>query len=297
MPVDFDAMGIPQVPTGAEPARDSHGANGFVLRGSLQVDFSEQLLGDFRVTYLEDNDVPTGTYTFTPATSDEVTGFGIPLGPPSDPVSGEVSPDERSHYSDYEGYMDRDGWNVTGKFTWDVGDNLKVESITNYQAFDKFYTEDADATPIATLHFPFDPAADFESWTQELRVSGETERLRWTAGGFYFDQEMDNSVFVSGVILTGSPTGEILATYRQKSENWSIFGQAEFDLTEQLTFIAGLRWSEDDKSIDYASTFTDVDSAGYTSMEELYGIPEGRFQGRAVPGLQSGPGPHGDHRL
>ena len=279
-PVDFDAMGIPQVPTGAPPPRDSHGANGFVLRASLQVDFSEQLLGDFRVTYLEDSDVPTGTYTWTPAEADFAngTGFGIPLAPPSNPVTGEVSSDPRSHYSDYEGYMDRDGWNATAKFTWDVNDNVTVESITNYQTFDKFYTEDADATPIATIHFPFDPAADFESWSQELRISGEAERVRWTVGGFYFDQEMDNSVFVSGVILTNHPTGEIQADYQLDSENWSIFGQAEFDLTAQLTFIAGIRWSEDDKSIDYTTTYTNVDPAGYAIMEALYGVPASVFE-------------------
>ena len=281
-PVDFDEMGIPQAPTGAEPPRDSHGANGFVLRASLQVDFSEQLLGDFRVTYLEDSDVPTGTYTWTPAEADFATGtgFGIPLAPPSNPVTGEVSSDPRSHYSDYEGYMDRDGWNATAKFTWDMNDNMTVESITNYQTFDKFYTEDADATPIATIHFPFDPAADFESWSQELRISGEAERVRWTVGGFYFDQEMDNSVFVSGVILTNHPTGEIQADYQLDSENWSIFGQAEFDLTEQLTFIAGLRWSEDDKSIVYTTTYTNVDPAGYQIMADYCGcgVPASVFQ-------------------
>ena len=281
-PVDFDAMGIPQVPTGAPPPRDSHGANGFVLRASLQVDFSEQLLGDFRVTYLEDSDVPTGTYTWTPAEADFATGtgFGIPLAPPSNPVTGEISSDPRSHYSDYEGYMDRDGWNATAKFTWDMNDNMTVESITNYQTFDKFYTEDADATPIATIHFPFDPAADFESWSQELRISGEAERVRWTVGGFYFDQEMDNSVFVSGVILTDHPTGEIRADYQLDSENWSIFGQAEFDLTDQLTFIAGIRWSEDDKSIDYTTTYTNVDPAGYQIMADYCncGVPASVFQ-------------------
>ena len=287
VPVDFidDAGNV--APTGASPARDSHGANGYVLRGSLQVDFSEQLLGDFRVTYLEDSDVPTGTYTWTPATIDPATGFGIPLGPPANPVTGETSSDPRSHHADWEGRMDRDGWNVTGKFTWDANNDIRVESITNYQTFDKTYTEDADATPIAFLHFPFEPHADFESWTQELRVSGETERMRWTAGGFYFDQKMDNSAFVSGIILTNSPTGEILATYKLNSENWSVFGQAEFDLTDQLTFIAGLRWSEDDKDIDYASTFTDVDPAGYASMEGLYGIPESVF--RAGPFLAYNP--------
>ena len=287
-PVDFDAMGIPQVPTGADPARDSHGANGFVLRASLQVDFSEQLFGDFRVTYLEDSDVPTGTYTFRPATIDPATGFGIPVAPPSNPVTGEVSSDPRSHHADWEGSMDRDGWNVTGKFTWDVNDSITVESITNYQTFDKFYTEDADATQIATLHFPFEPSADFESWTQEVRISGNADRMNWTMGGFYFDQQMDNSAYVSGVILTNNPFGEIQADYQLDSENWSIFGQVEFDLTERLTFIAGLRWSEDDKSIDYSSRYwNDVDPGGYAQMEGLYGIPEAVF--RAGPFLTYNP--------
>ena len=253
---------------GEPTVRDAHGADGFVLRGSLQVDLSDDVLADLRVTYIEDNDVPTGTYTWTPATADFEggTGFGIPTGPPTDPITGIPAPDPRSHYSDDEGSMSRDGWNVTGKLSWDVGDNMKVESITNYQTFDKFYTEDADAGPFITDRFQFITTAEFESWTQELRVSGEADRLRWTAGGFYFDQSMSNTAAVTGSILTGSPTGLIHAPYELNSENWSIFGQAEFDLTEQLTFIVGLRWSEDDKDFDYTSTFTDVDDAGYTAF-------------------------------
>ena len=250
---------------GEPTVRDAHGANGFVLRGSLQADLGEQLLADLRVTYIEDNDVPTGTYTFRPATADFEggTGFGIPTGDPGDPFTLQPSSDPRSHYSDDEGSMSRDGWNVTAKLTWDVGDNMKVESITNYQTFDKFYTEDADAAPYITDRFQFITTADFESWTQELRASGEAERMRWTVGGFYFDQSMSNTASVTGSILTASPTGVIFAPYELNSENWSIFGQAEYDLTEQLTFIVGLRWSEDDKDFDYMSTFSDVDDAGY----------------------------------
>ncbi|MCY4282171.1 MAG: TonB-dependent receptor [Gammaproteobacteria bacterium] len=264
---------------GQPEVRDSHGADGFVLRGSVQVDLSEQLLADLRVTYLEDNDVPTGTYTWRPATADFEggTGFGIAVAEPGDPLGFDPfdldapskfqpSSDPRSHYSDDEGSMSRDGWNVTAKFTWDVGDNMKVESITNYQTFDKYYIEDADAGPFITDRFQFITTADFESWTQELRVSGEAERLRWTVGGFYFDQSMNNTASVTGSILTASPTGVIFAPYEQNSENWSIFGQGEYDLTEQLTFIVGLRWSEDDKDFDYTSTFTDVDDAGYTAF-------------------------------
>ena len=266
--------------------RDAHGADGFVLRGSLQIDFSDRLEGDFRVTHVNDNDVPTGTYTFTPATADPVTGFGIPLGPPINPLSGETA-DVHSHYSDLEGSLNREGWNLTGKFTLDLSDTVTMESITNYQTFDKDYIEDADATPIGFLYFPFNPIADFESFTQELRFSGETERLSWSAGGYYFNQDMDNSVFVKGVILTGSPSGEILATYKQKSKNWSVFGQAEYALTDRVSFIAGLRWSQDDKSMDYSSTFSDVDPAGYAAMEAQYGIPEAVF--RAGPFLAYNP--------
>lgn len=115
-----------------------------------------------------------------------------------------------------------------------------------------------------------------------MRLSGETDRLRWTVGGFYFDQSMDNSAAVEGVILTGSPTGKIFAGYQQESKNWSIFSQAEFDFTEQLTLTAGLRWSQNDKNIDYASTFTAVDPRGYASRGRNLRYFTGRPQGRAV---------------
>ena len=45
--------------------------------------------------------------------------------------------------------------------------------------------------------------------------------------------------------------------YLLESRNWSVFGQADFDLTDRLTLTAGLRWSQDDKEIDWRLVFTD----------------------------------------
>ncbi|MBP7952041.1 MAG: TonB-dependent receptor, partial [Sphingorhabdus sp.] len=45
--------------------------------------------------------------------------------------------------------------------------------------------------------------------------------------------------------------------YGLDSKNWSLFGQAEYDLTDKLTAIAGLRYSKDTKAIDYVSRVSD----------------------------------------
>ena len=71
--------------------RDSAGANGYALRGSLQFDASDNVLIDVTAAYSRDHDVPTGQYIVSFAGFDPNTGLGAftnavdpadPNGPP-----------------------------------------------------------------------------------------------------------------------------------------------------------------------------------------------------------------------
>jgi iron complex outermembrane receptor protein len=42
-------------------------------------------------------------------------------------------------------------------------------------------------------------------------------------------------------------------------EHLSIFGQLELDMSEKVTLIAGVRWSDDDKDIDFTATYEELD--------------------------------------
>ena len=229
-----------------EGVRDTNGKDGFAIRASAQFDVSEGVRVDAKVYYSEDNDAPTGGYVAYASKANRDTGYGAT--PESTPIAGSV----HKHANGLEGSLDRDVTSVTGKITWDVNDNLQFISITSYMDIHKDYFEDAGGGFIP--NFPYNPVADTSQFSQELRLSGSQDRFRWQVGGYYLDLEIVGSDYVSGEFVTLLPEGRIDADWNLDSKNWSVFGQAEFDLTEQLTFTGGLRYSQDDKSYSLSNT-------------------------------------------
>ena len=229
-----------------EGVRDTNGKDGFAVRASAQFDVSGDVRVDAKVYYSEDNDAPTGGYVAYASKASRETGYGST--PESTPIAGSV----HRHANGLEGSLDRDVTSVTGKITWDVNDSLQFISITSYMDIHKDYFEDAGGGFIP--NFPYNPVADTSQFSQELRLSGSQDRFRWQVGGYYLDLEIIGSDYVSGEFVTLLPEGRIDADWNLDSKNWSIFGQAEFDLTEQLTFTGGLRYSQDDKTYALSNT-------------------------------------------
>lgn len=153
----------------------------------------------------------------------------------------------------WEGAYDRDGSltieNSGGsmRIDWDVSD-LTFTSITAYENFERHYGEDTDVSPGPIIHNTYE--ADIDQFTQEIRLSGEHDRLHWLVGAFYYDHEVDGffEIDASGIdFLIGD------ANYDQETESWSVFGQAEYDLADAWTLIAGLRYTDEERELDYLS--------------------------------------------
>lgn len=221
--------------------RDSGGLDGYAVKGQLQFDLTENLDAWIKVSYAEDDDVPTGAYKFSPSTPDPVTGLG----------SIESQRDVHEINSDTDGFLDRENLSATVKLTWDLGERDLV-SITNYMSNDKVYLEDADArsAPI----FLFGANSDHEQWSQEIRLSGDDERSRWQTGLYYLSFEQENSATVRGFIAEGGggQEGGFDMQNELDATNWSIFGQYEYDISDELTLVTGYRWSQDDKDFNYS---------------------------------------------
>jgi iron complex outermembrane receptor protein len=291
-------------------ARDIGGADGYALRGALQIDATDKLKVDLLYKYSKDTDVPTGGYIFMPY--GDASKAYIPTewidftqnvifegaaNPPApyanwrdatadvlfcpDPLAcfapsnaagltnyrGD-SPHPYSNYSNYNGYMNRAIHNGTLKLNWDAGP-VDVVSITNFMKMDKFYTEDGDGLPVTIIEFT--TINNMRQWSEELRVSHDTERFRWQAGAYYLDINIDASAKTVGAPVQGLAQGllddgtieeigllpAVDQIYTLKSRNWSLFGQTEYDFTDALTLIAGLRWSQDDKKLLYHSLYSD----------------------------------------
>ena len=252
--------------------RTSQGANGAAVRGMLQIDATDNVLIDLTAAYSKDDDVPTGQYVVTLAGFDRNTGLGAldnayvqnpeaqdpigdAIGPqsfPRTPITGEAN----RHWSNEDTYLDRETKSLTAQVTAQLGE-LELVSISNALDLDKFYLEDAAG---GLGFFPYNTVVDYRQWSQELRLSGGKQRFRWQAGAYYLDMQWDTFQSVAGALYLGgtSDTQKLSTLGLIDSTNASLFTQAEYDLTEKLTVIAGLRWSRDEKELDLRRVYEDV---------------------------------------
>ncbi|HEX8231761.1 MAG TPA: TonB-dependent receptor [Caulobacteraceae bacterium] len=128
----------------------------------------------------------------------------------------------------------------------------RLTSITSYDHMDRNEVGDWDATQFAESDTFW--KGDERVFSQELRLSSNGEgRFRWLAGLYYSRQEQDEvyrSDFTNVFFISAH------VEYSQEVESLSGYGQAEFDLTDQLTLLGGLRYEhESRKLIDFRSEF------------------------------------------
>jgi iron complex outermembrane receptor protein len=261
------AFGLPKA-TG----RTSQGANGYALRGILQYDVNENVTTQLIVTHSDDHDVPTGQYIVSLAGADLNTGLGDFQGydfsttPPTKvnfsgaPITGNVW----EHFSNMKTYLNREVTSVSGQIKVQLPNGMELTSISNYLGMDKFYIEDAGG---GLVFFPYNVTDNFYQVSEEMRLSGSSDRMRWQVGVYYLNMEWDTYQSVTGAAINAAPTpayrvavtdNAITQTYGDiKAENWSLFGHAEYDLNDQWTLIAGLRYSKDNKDLAMTRFFAD----------------------------------------
>ncbi len=234
--------------------RDSNGANGYTIRASTEWDLTEDLLFDLRIAYADDDDVPSGTYSINFAGFDPNTGLGVE-------APGRLT-DGWKHASTLEGNYSRESANYLGTLTWSLSESTELVAITHYLDMEKRYLEDAGG---GLFFFPYNTPTDFTNFAQELRLSGSEGQFRWQTGLYYLDMTTETDQSVQGVTILegfGATTDSAIQTTNSKldSSNWSVFGQGEYDLADQWTLIAGLRWSDDSKSIDLSQVYAESDA-------------------------------------
>jgi iron complex outermembrane receptor protein len=124
---------------------------------------------------------------------------------------------------------------------------VTVTSITAYEEADGFSRGDIDGGNLVFgpgfIPFPSDTQddADVEQFTQEIRITtNEADRLFWQVGLFYFDADLD---------VTTAPGFVDPTTVSHSNENWAIFGQFEYDLTDKWLLTVGGRYTDDDKEL------------------------------------------------
>jgi outer membrane receptor protein involved in Fe transport len=143
-----------------------------------------------------------------------------------------------------------DSWGASATLSWDVGGGELV-SITGYESTEGFSRGDIDGGNMVNgpgfIPFPSDTqdSIDFlDQYSQELRYASDASGpFSWQAGAYWFDSKFQ--------ITTFGPDGGFPppASVRHGNELWSIFGQASYDMSDDLTLSGGVRFTQDEKDL------------------------------------------------
>lgn len=178
---------------------------------------------------------------------------GLFVGPPCVPPPGsQTNPAcfnaqyEAADVFEEQGTFDSDqsteswGLNVTAEYA--VTDWLTIKSITGYRETDAIGMRDGDHTPI--LIQDTHDTWSHEQFSQEIQLLGTNfdDRLNWIAGAYYFTEQGENLSFVDFPVATFQSGGSV------DNENFALFTQATYDITDRLALTAGVRWTDETKT-------------------------------------------------
>ncbi len=219
------------------------------VAGSLEARPSDNLRITWRMSY-EDTDDGDDPLRFV---ANNARLHTIAIAPAFQFVSGEV-PGARSGFAVTPGFFKRNNLTTSLALDWDVGD-YTITSITGYNDLKTKRDQDSDfeARSIRYLN----SRVDLEEISQELRItSPQEERFRWMVGAYYYDldSETNNRDLRTGLgsAIPGVPpftsifSAGLINETQEKTENFAIFGEAGFDLTQDLkaTFSGRYSWEE-----------------------------------------------------
>ena len=267
---------------------DANEADSFAYRVQLNFDLTDNFSALLNVHGGE-------TDTVAPKYQHEVTDFDGDGVRDATDAYGYADTDGDPFEGDYDrdGVLDIESDGVSLHLNW-AGENIDFVSITAIENVDKIHQEDTDMGPFPALEPTFE--ADLEQFSQEFRISGETDNMTWVAGAYYFESEADNSLRVDinqtdgfvdflenlpeadggfggglGALAgyaPGADPGALVpfitydVAYEQETESAGFFGQVEYNLSDALTLIVGLRYTTEDRDFDYTNAFGDRDGNG-----------------------------------
>ncbi len=142
---------------------------------------------------------------------------------------------------DDPGYYKARSYFATARADYDLGAGA-LTNIFGYRHYRQNTDNDIDSTPLFLFHSKTGLLQ--EQWSDELRYNARYGALDLTLGGYFFHQDVaydeDRKL----------PTVTPLTYYgggRQSHDVYGLFAAGDFDLTDQLTLNAGIRWSQENK--------------------------------------------------
>jgi iron complex outermembrane receptor protein len=186
-----------------------------------------------------------------------------------DGLAGQGGGDPFLGFYDKDGIEYIDAWGINGKGFLDLGAVI-ITLLYDYEWYNRVVEDEGDATPLRIYPAVWSDSA----WqtTEELRIEGEGERYKWTAGFFYLHEELTANNF-----FPDTQQFEINQDFSQKLTSWAPYLAGEFDLVEEgmipgiyeLTLSGGIRYNNENKEFSLESS-----AVGTSSDATVTELPE-----------------------
>ncbi|AJA09500.1 TonB-dependent receptor-like protein [Sphingopyxis fribergensis] len=141
-------------------------------------------------------------------------------------------------------------WQSSLRADYNLSDDLTLTSITAYAQLKRNGIAGDDGVAINN----YDIVANIgkiRDWSQELRLANDAANtIRFTVGGNY----QNSKVVERNLLAYGASTASFGVRFSragdfsdQRVENWALFGNVDYDVTETLTLKAGARYTNSDR--------------------------------------------------
>ena len=248
------------------------------LRGALRITPSPDVEINLIADRTEDSSDPAALglfYAFAP--------FGAPTyngavgGTPWD--TRFIPTDRFTTYSTYRNTVSgfdagsgtsTEAWGISGDVEIDLSENLSLRSITGYRDLVTLAGFDQDGSPIGVATTQIHNT--YHQFTQELRLSGTSDLLDWTIGGFYYDAR--------GVLMNTIDSGptQFITDDPVDTRSSSVFAHAVLHIAEDLNLTGGIRYTDDRKTYDF-NRFNLQGGPANPGQAPLNGLPALTYSG------------------
>ena len=148
---------------------------------------------------------------------------------------------------------------VQGKLVYALTDAIDFTAIAGERKMDLSFGAASDGTVLndSIIYHEFHE----HHWNSELRLTGRHKLFDWSSGLFYYKGSAEH---------LGQPQGVRAGTQRFQTDHydpkaWAVYGNVVVHPTERLNLSGGLRYSDDQKGVDFNS-LTDATPPGQTTF-------------------------------
>ncbi len=169
---------------------------------------------------------------------------------------------------------------------YDLSDDVTLTSITTFNHLDQKMSFDLDGSQFELVDNPRDDGR-ITDFNQELRLSNASApgvAFRWTVGANYnyskVDQVQvitygDNSLSNAGTNFIHDST----VTNNGRMNTYALFANGEYDLSEKITFKAGIRYTNSRNR----NTMCNADTTGDQNLSSLFTLLGTLLGGQTIP--------------